>query len=57
MMADSPGLRQEFEERLKSDPQFAGDPRARLAWWMERSKYEPENTGRYPVLRVWEKTW
>jgi len=57
MMADSPGLRKEFEERVKSDAAFAADPRARLAWWMERSKYEPEGAGRYPILRVWEKTW
>jgi hypothetical protein len=57
MMADSPELRKQFEDQIKADPQFAGDARARLAWWTERSKYEPENTGRYPVLRVWEKTW
>jgi hypothetical protein len=57
MMADSPELRKEFEERVKSDVTFAADARARLNWWMERSKYEPEGAGRYPVLRVWEKTW
>jgi len=57
MMADSPELRKEFEERVKSDAAFASDARARLTWWMERSKYEPEGAGRYPVLRVWEKTW
>lgn len=57
MMADSPELRKEFEDRVKSDTAFAGDARARLNWWMERSKYEPEGAGRYPVLRVWEKTW
>ena len=57
MMADSPELRKEFEARLASDPQFAADPRARLRWWFERSKYEPGDPGRYPVVRVWEKTW
>jgi hypothetical protein len=57
MMADSPDLRRQFEDKIKSDATFAADPRARLAWWMERSKYEPEAVGRYPVLRVWEKTW
>lgn len=54
MMADSPELRKEFEERLKSDPQFAADPRARLRWWFEKSKYEPGDAGRYPVVRVWQ---
>jgi hypothetical protein len=57
MMSDSAELRKEFEERVKSDAAFSGDARARLNWWMERSKYEPEGAGRYPVLRVWEKTW
>jgi murein tripeptide amidase MpaA len=57
MMADSPELRREFEERLKSDAQFAADPRARLQWWFEKSKYEPGDAGRYPVVRVWQKSW
>lgn len=57
MMADSPELRKEFEDRLKSDPQFAADPRARLQWWFEKSKYEPGDAGRYPIVRVWQKSW
>ena len=57
MMADSPELRKEFEARLASDPQFAADPRARLQWWYQRSKYEANDTGRYPIARVWEKNW
>jgi len=57
MMADSPELRKQFEEKLAADPQFAADPRARLMWWYQRSKYEPGDTGRYPVARVWERSW
>jgi hypothetical protein len=57
MMADSPELRKEFEARLASDPQFAADRQARLLWWSQRSKYEAGDAGRYPVVRVWEKTW
>jgi hypothetical protein len=57
MMADSPELRKEFEARLTSDPQFAADRQARLLWWSQRSKYEAGDAGRYPVVRVWEKTW
>ena len=57
MMADSPEMRRRFEEKLASDPQFAADPRARLRWWFEQSKYEQGDNGRYPVVRVWKKTW
>jgi len=57
MMADQPELRKQFEQKLASDPQFAGDPRARLQWWFEQSKYQPEDAGRYPIARVWEKNW
>jgi hypothetical protein len=57
MMADSPEMRKEFDAKLASDAAFAADPKARLAWWFARSKYEPGDTGRYPVVRVWEKNW
>ncbi len=57
MMADQPELRKQFEQKLASDPQFAADPAARLHWWFEQSKYQPEDSGRYPIVRVWEKNW
>jgi hypothetical protein len=57
MMADQPDLRKQFEQKLASDQQFAADPRARLQWWFEQSKYQPEDAGRYPIVRVWEKNW
>ncbi len=57
MMADQPELRKQFEQKLASDPQFAADARARLQWWFEQSKYQPEDAGRYPIVRVWEKNW
>src|SRR5579862_731364 len=53
MMADSPELRKQFEERLAADPQFAANPRARLMWWYQQSKYNAGDAGRYPVVRVW----
>ena len=55
MMADNPELRKQFESKLAADPQFAADPRARLQWWFQQSKYDPGDTGRYPIVRVWEK--
>jgi hypothetical protein len=54
MMVDFPALRQQFEETLKSDANFAADASARLQWWYRQSKYEPEENGRYPIVRVWE---
>jgi hypothetical protein len=57
MMADSPELRKQFEEKIASDPQFATDRNARLQWWYQRSKYDAGDTGRYPIVRVWEKSW
>jgi len=57
MMADNPALRKQFETQLASDPQFAADPRARLDWWYRQSKYEAGDAGRYPIVRVWEKSW
>ena len=57
MMADSPELRKQFEEKLAADPQFAADRTARLQWWFERSPYQPSDSGRYPIVRVWEKDW
>ena len=57
MMADNPELRKQFEAKLAADPQFAADPRARLQWWFQQSKYEPGDAGRYPIVRVWEKAW
>jgi murein tripeptide amidase MpaA len=57
MMTDHPELRKQFEEKLASDQKFAADPRARLEWWFEQSKYQPEDSGRYPIVRVWEKNW
>jgi hypothetical protein len=57
MMADSPALRKQFEEKLAADPAFAADRQARLAWWYQQSKYQPEDNGRYPIARVWQKSW
>jgi hypothetical protein len=42
---------------VAADAKFAADSRARLQWWLERSKYDAGDAGRYPIARVWEKTW
>jgi hypothetical protein len=48
---------EEFLAKVASDPAFAADRTARLAWWYQHSKYEPSDNGRYPIVRVWEKNW
>jgi hypothetical protein len=50
-------LRKQFEAKVASDGVFAADAQARLQWWFQQSKYEPSDSGRYPILRVWEKNW
>jgi hypothetical protein len=55
MMLDMPELRKQFEAKVAADPAFAASPRERLAWWYTQSKYQPSESGRYPVVRVWQK--
>jgi hypothetical protein len=57
MMAGDAGLRKQFEDKLAGDPEFAKDQRARLRWWLDRSRYAAGDAGRYPIARVWEKKW
>jgi hypothetical protein len=53
MMAENPALEAEFEAKVKSDAMFAASPRARLAFFFERSPwYTVQKVGAYPVLRL-----
>ena len=53
MIAEHPALKDEFDARLKSDPAFAASPRARLAFFFERSPwYTAQKVGDYPVMRL-----
>ncbi|HET6267943.1 MAG TPA: M14 family metallopeptidase [Acidobacteriota bacterium] len=45
-------LKQEFENRLKSDPKFAADPAARLQFFYERSPYWDQLKNAYPIVRI-----
>ena len=52
-MGRSPGLRADFEHRVRTDPAFAGDPNARLAYFYDRSPWGLANRiGDYPVGRL-----
>lgn len=51
MLAKDPALQAEFEEKLR-DPVFAGDARARLRFFYQRTPYFDQALNRYPVLRL-----
>ena len=52
-MEKNPALKTEFEAKVASDPAFAKDPSARLAFFYERSPwYATQRVGEYPVLRL-----
>jgi hypothetical protein len=53
MMANDPKLKEEFEKKVSSDPEFAGSAYARLNFFYERSPWFTANrVGRYPVGRL-----
>jgi hypothetical protein len=52
MMADDPKLREEFEERLVNDAEFAASPAERLHFFYRRSKYWDPYMNVYPVGRI-----
>ena len=52
MMAADPELAREFETRLAADAEFRGDPRARLTFFYERTRYYDPRWKVYPVGRV-----
>ena len=51
MLAADPELKQEFQARLKADAEFAGNPRARLQWFYDRSPFVDRQWKLYPVAR------
>jgi hypothetical protein len=51
MLVRDPTLRAEFEAKLKSDPKFAANGNARLAWFYERTPYYDERYLLYPIGR------
>jgi len=52
MLAKDPKLREEFEQRLAGDKQFAADPKARLDFFFQRSPWWDHELGLYPVGRL-----
>ena len=57
MMADNARAAQAIRGETGRRSAIRRRPRARLQWWFQQSKYEAGDTGRYPIVRVWDKTW
>lgn len=49
MLRDDPALKAAYEAKLASDPAFAADADARLAWFYERTPYYDARFRLYPV--------
>jgi hypothetical protein len=52
MLAADPALAKQFADRLRDDPKFAADPRARLDFFYSRHSAFDERWNLYPVLRT-----
>lgn len=52
MMERDPKLKAEFERKVENDPEFAANPRARLAFFYDRSPWHDTRIGLYPVGRL-----
>ena len=52
LLAQTPGLQDEFSRRLKEDAAFAGNPRARLEFFLRRHVSWDSRMNLYPVFRV-----
>jgi hypothetical protein len=52
MMASDPALKQEFEQLLAREEQFAASPAARLRFFYKRSPYWDPQMNLYPVGRI-----
>ncbi len=51
MLADDPRLARAFMDSLRTGPAFAGDPRARLRFFYDRTPYADSRYDLYPVAR------
>jgi hypothetical protein len=52
LLADNPGLKKEFEEKINADTSFARDPSARINWLYQRSPWGDPWLNKYPVGRI-----
>jgi len=55
MLAEQPGLKTEFEQWKKSNPEASKDQFAQLSWFFFRSPYADKKMNVYPVGKIMEK--
>ena len=51
MLQEDPALRQSFQEKLRDDEAFRGDPDARLSWFYQRTPFFDAEHRIYPIGR------
>lgn len=56
MMEENPQLREEFEERVAEDQDFAKSGWERLIFFYKRTPYWDDTIGVYPILRITDET-
>lgn len=52
MIRDDKKLKQEFEEKMKSDPEFAGDHWAITNWFYQHTPYYDHRINKYPISKL-----
>ncbi len=52
MLANDPELKQRFEQKKQSDPDFAANPRGILEWFYVQTPYVDQQHNIYPVGRI-----
>ena len=52
MLRSDPDLQAEFEQHIRKDHEFAGNPRARLQFFYKRSPYWDDHKDVYPIARI-----
>jgi murein tripeptide amidase MpaA len=55
MLKNDPKLKEEFENRVATDPKFAADPAARLDFFFKHSPYLDPRKDAYPIVRITTK--
>jgi murein tripeptide amidase MpaA len=55
MLAETPGLKQEFEQKKASDTAFAKNPQMILNWFYSKSPYTDNRKGVYPVGKIYDE--
>jgi hypothetical protein len=56
MIAETPGMKDEFEQWKKSNPEAAKDQEAQLEWFFFRSPYVDKKMNVYPVGKIVDPT-